>query len=516
MRNLIIILGDQLDSQSSALDGLDVGVDRIWMAEVEEESKHVWSHKARTVFFLAAMRHFAAVLTKRSWHCDYVKLDDPKNTQSLAGELQRAIRARRPQKVILTQPGDWRVQQALTTCAADEGVPLEIREDRHFYCSLEGFRSWATGRKQLRLEYFYREMRKRHGILMKDGKPEGGEWNFDAENRGTFGRSGPKHVPKTLSFPPDRVTRDVIALVESRFGGHPGRLDKFDFPVTTQQAESALDDFIRERLPDFGRYQDAMWVDEPYLYHSRLSAAMNVKLLPARRVVEAVEAAYRRGDAPLAAAEGFIRQILGWREYVRGIYWNDMPAYADSNALDAHEPLPGFYWTAETPMSCLRDAIGQTLSYGYAHHIQRLMVTGLYALLLGVEPRQVHEWYLAVYVDAIEWVELPNTIGMSQYADGGRMASKPYAATGKYIQRMSNYCERCAFDPSKATGADACPFTTLYWDFLMRNETRLRQTPRMELQLRNLSRLDEPKRLAIRQRAAQVRSGLIPASTLLS
>ena len=516
MRNLVLVLGDQLDLEATALDGFDRSRDRIWMAEVEEESRHVSSHKARIVFFLAAMRHFAAALQERSWHCDYAKLDDTGNTQSLAGELRRAIRKRRPEKVILTQPGDWRVQQALTQCAVEEEVPLEIREDRHFYCSLDQFRTWAAGRKQLRLEFFYREMRRRHDILMRGGKPEGGQWNFDAENRESFSRTGPESVPKLRVFAPDRLTRDVMALVESRFGGHPGGLDHFDFPVTAEQAEAALEDFILHRLAAFGRYQDAMWSGETYLYHSRLSAAMNVKLLPARRVVQAVESAYRRGHAPLAAVEGFVRQVLGWREYVRGIYWNEMPAYADSNALNAHEPLPDFYWTGQTPMHCLHLAIRQTLDHGYAHHIQRLMVTGLYALLLGVEPRQIHEWYLAVYVDAVEWVELPNTLGMSQFADGGRMASKPYAATGKYIQRMSNYCERCAFDPGQATGDRACPFTTLYWDFLMRNEARLRQTPRMELQLRNLDRLDAPKRRAIGQRAAQVRTGLIPAATLFS
>ena len=284
MRNLIIILGDQLDHQSSALDGFHSATDRIWMAEVEEESKHVWSHKVRTVFFLSAMRHFAEELEDRGWPCAYVKLNDPENSQTLVGELRREIRSSRPQKVILAQPGDWRVQQALIACAAEEGIVCEIREDRHFYCSLEWFRHWAAGRKQLRLEFFYREMRKRHDILMKDGKPEGGQWNFDAENRESFGRGGPKDIPQNPSFPPDLVTQEVMALVESRFSEHPGRLDSFDFPMTMAQAESALDDFILRRLPNFGNYQDAMWTGNPYLYHSRLSAAMNVKLLSARRV----------------------------------------------------------------------------------------------------------------------------------------------------------------------------------------------------------------------------------------
>jgi deoxyribodipyrimidine photolyase-related protein len=313
-------------------------------------------------------------------------------------------------------------------------------------------------------------------------------------------------VPAPAAFPPDATTREVLALVERRFAGHPGRLDAFDWPVTPAEARRALADFIDRRLADFGRHQDAMWEREPWLYHSRLSAALNLKLLDPREVVAAAEAAYRAGRAPLASAEGFIRQILGWREFVRGVYWLRMPDYAAVNALGATGPLPAFFWTGDTEMACLRDAIGQTLELGYAHHIQRLMVTGLYTLMLGVEPRRVHEWYLAVYVDAVEWVELPNVIGMSQHADGGYLASKPYVATGKYIQRMSNHCAGCRFDPAKASGADACPFTTLYWDFLERHEARLAANPRMALQVKNLARLSADARAAIRERAASIRA----------
>ena len=509
VRNLVVVLGDQLDRDSAAFDGFDAGRDLVWMAEVEEESKHVPSHKARTVLFLSAMRHFAQELRGRGWRCDYRRLDDAGNTQSLAGELRRAIAQHQPQGVVLVQPGEWRVLESLKQAA--HGVPLQVRDDRHFFCTLDWFAQYAAGRKQLRLEFFYREMRRMHSVLLDGGAPEGGQWNFDADNRESFGKQGPRDVPAPAAFTPDAITREVMALVEQRLAANPGECQHFDFPVTAEQAEVALRDFVEHRLAGFGQYQDAMWTGEPYLYHSRLAAAMNLKLLSPRRVVECAGQAYRQGVAPLAAVEGFIRQVLGWREYVRGIYWTEMPAYAEGNALAADAPLPGFYWTGETPMQCLREAIGQTLRYGYAHHIQRLMVTGLYALLLGVRPREIHEWYLAVYVDAVEWVELPNVIGMSQFADGGRMASKPYAATGKYIQRMSNYCTGCAFHPAESTGESACPFTTLYWDFLLRNETALRRVPRMELQLRNLTRLDEAKRQAIDVRVEQIRAGKIAA-----
>ena len=467
------------------------------MAEVAEESTHVPSHPARIALFLSAMRHFRDELESKGFRVYYRLLDDKNNPGSLSAELKAAIAELRPERIICIEPGDYRVRTALL-----EAVPaLEILPDRHFLCSLDQFNAHAHGRKQLRLEYFYREMRRAHGVLMDGNQPAGGEWNYDSENRAAFGKQGPGTVPPPLAFPPDRTTRDVLALVRQRFASHAGSLDHFSWPVTPAQARAALDDFITHRLPFFGAHQDAMWTNEPFLYHSRISAALNLKLLDPREAIAAAENAYRRHDAPLAAVEGFIRQILGWREYVRGIYWRFMPGYADGNALDAHQPLPAFYWTGDTEMNCLRDAIGQTLRHGYAHHIQRLMVTGLYALLLGVEPQQIHEWYLAVYVDAVEWVELPNTIGMSQFADGGLMASKPYAATGKYIQRMSNYCDGCRYDPAERTGDRACPFTTLYWDFLIRNEAKLRATPRMEMQLRNLDRLSPAQKSLIEEKA---------------
>ena len=507
LRDLIIVLGDQLDIDAAAFDGFEPGCDAVWMAEAAEESTHVWSSKPRTAMFLAAMRHFALALQSAGRTLHYTRLDAPGNPGSLGSQLHADILRLRPARLVMTAPGDWRVLQAIKAVAESTGLPLDIREDRHFYVTVREFAAHAKGRKSLRMEYYYREQRKRHGVLMQGEEPVGGQWNFDADNREAFDAEGPGPVPPRAAFQPDAITREAMELVDTRFAQHPGRLDGFAWPVTRAEALQALHTFIRERLPMFGRYQDAMWPGDPWLYHSHLSASLNLKLLNPREVVEAAEAAYRDGHAPLASVEGFIRQILGWREYVRGVYWTQMPGYAERNALDAQEELPAWYWTGATDMACLRDALTQTLTHGYANHIQRLMVTGLYALMLGASPKQVHAWYLAVYVDAVEWVELPNTLGMSQYADGGVMGSKPYIATGRYIQRMSPHCKGCRYDPAQRSGDSACPFTTLYWDFLMRHETMLAGNPRMALQVKNLARLTDEQKQAMGERAAAIRRG---------
>jgi len=510
LRSLVIVLGDQIDLDASAFDGFDARCDAVWMAEVAEESTHVVSSRPRTAMFLAAMRHFALALQAAGRPLHYTRLDAPGNRASLAAQLRSDIERLRPARLVMTAPGDWRVLQALQAAAEACGLPLEIREDRHFFVSVREFAAHARGRKSLRMEYFYREQRKRHRVLMdphNDDTPLGGQWNFDADNREAFGAAGPGTRPPRCTFEPDAVTREVIALVEERFAQHPGSLAGFAWPVTREQALQALHAFVSDRLPLFGRYQDAMWPGDPWLYHAHLSAALNLKLLNPREVVAAAVAAHDAGHAPLSSVEGFVRQILGWREYVRGIYWTQMPGYQDRNALGADEDLPGWYWTGATDMACLRDALEQTLAHGYANHIQRLMVTGLYALMLGVQPKQVHAWYLAMYVDAVEWVELPNTLGMSQYADGGLMGSKPYVATGKYIERMSPHCKGCRYDPAQRTGERACPFTTLYWDFLMRHEATLAKNPRMALQVKNLARLTGAQRQAVVARAAAIRRG---------
>ena len=513
VRHLVIILGDQLDLNASIFNNFDPAQDAVWMAEVAEESTHIPSSKQRTALFLSAMRHFAQELTTRNYRVLYTRLNDPDNLGTLGAELQRVIQRVRPAQLMMTAPGDWRVLNNLRIAAKSEKMDLLIQEDSHFITTVREFAAHAKGRKQLRLEYFYREIRKKTGLLMDADQPEGGQWNFDVENRGSFSASGPPAIPPPTRFTPDAITEGVIKDVNQRFADHPGTLDSFAWPVTRNQALTALKAFISQRLPSFGQYQDAMWQGEVWLYHSHISSALNLKLLSPTEVAAAAEAAYRSGSVPLAAAEGFIRQVIGWREYVRGIYWTQMPDYLELNALKAEQALPNFYWTGKTEMACLSDAITQSLAHGYAHHIQRLMVTGLYALLYGVRPKEIHAWYLSMYVDAVEWVELPNTLGMSQFADGGIMASKPYAATGKYIQRMSNYCKGCRYNPANATGEKACPFTTLYWEFLIRHEAVLRKNPRMSLQVRNLDRLDSDERGAIRQQAALHRKQqTVPAS----
>ncbi len=509
VRHLIVVLGDQLNLQSSAFDGIDPRLDLVWMAEVAGESTYVFSHKVRIAYFLSAMRHFEHEVCAAGYRIEYRKLDDPENLGQLDRELRSAIKKFRPQRVVVMEPGEYRIESMLKAVAQETGVDFEIRPDRTFFCSRQEFRLWAKQHPHLRLEFFYRDMRKKTGVLMERGQPAGGRWNFDPENRKTFGKAGPGFLlPKPQTFPPDRISQEVIELVNRHFPENPGTLENFNLPVTASDAKAALDDFVTNRLPDFGAYQDAMWTDQPFLYHSRISATMNLKLLDPRTVVMAVEDAYHRGTAPLAAVEGYVRQIIGWREYVRGVYWTYMPEYIERNALEAHEPLPDLYWHGQTDMNCLKQAVGQTLAFGYAHHIHRLMVTGLFSLLFGVDPVEIHKWYLAIYWDAVEWVEMPNVVGMSQFADGGLMGSKPYVASGKYIQRMSNYCESCRYKPDEAVGENACPFTTLYWDFLMRHEKMLSGNTRMRMQLRNLTRIPEGRKQEIRDHAAAIRSAL--------
>jgi deoxyribodipyrimidine photolyase-related protein len=502
-----VVLGDQLDLHSSALADVDPATDIVLMAEVPEESRHVRSSKARTAFFFAAMRHFAAVLETRRIRVDYRRIGTHP-FESLVAALGDAVRQYHPQAVVVVEPGDWRVEQALLAFGGTADVELQIREDTHFLCSRRAFADWASGYKQLRLEFFYRMMRRRHDVLMEGNAPLAGRWNFDAENRRAFSKAGPTNVPATLRIRPDAITQDAMADVETHFAGHPGSLDHFAWPVTREDTLRALQAFATDRLATFGRYQDAMWTDEPFLHHSHISAAMNVKLLNPREVIDAAVDALEAGRAPIEAVEGFVRQVLGWREFVRGVYWLDMPGMREANHFRHGRDLPAWYWTGDSQMNCMKQAVGQTLELGYAHHIQRLMVTGVFGLLAEVEPRQLEDWYLAVYIDAIEWVELPNVAGMALFADGGRFTSKPYIASGQYIKRMSNYCAGCRYRPEAKIGNDACPFTTLYWHFLDRHEAMLAGNPRTSLMAKSIAKMPDADRAALRAHAAMTLNNL--------
>jgi deoxyribodipyrimidine photolyase-related protein len=496
---LRFVLGDQLTRTLSALQDLDPARDVVLMVEVAAEATSVRHHKQKIAFLFSAMRHFAESLRQEGVTVEYVPLDDPANTQSFGGELERAIERHAPEAVVMTEPGEWRVWQMMQDWRETLPVPLDIREDDRFLCSRAAFSQWAAGRKQYRMEFFYREMRKKTGLLMAGDAPEGGQWNYDPENR----KSLPRHhrPPPRQRFEPDAITREVLALVSARFADHFGDLEPFGWAVTRAGVLEALDHFIEECLPQFGDFQDAMKTGEDFLYHSLISPYLNAGLLTAGEVCARAEAAYRAGHAPLNAVEGFIRQIIGWREFVRGLYWHEMPGYAETNHLDAKRPLPAFYWSAETEMACLRDCIRTTRQHAYAHHIQRLMVTGNFALLAGIAPREIEAWYLAVYADAYEWVELPNVHGMVMHADGGLLGSKPYAASGAYINRMSDYCAGCAYDPVIKLGPKACPFNYLYWHFLIENAGKLARNPRMAMPYRTLSAMPEQQRETIRAEA---------------
>jgi deoxyribodipyrimidine photolyase-related protein len=497
---LRFILGDQLSRSIATLEDVDPAADVVLMVEVLDECSYVRHHPKKIAFVLSAMRHFAGELQAEGLTVDYRPLDAPGNTGSFRGELLTAVKRHAPQRVVVTEPGEWRVWQDMLGWQDAAGVPVEIRSDGRYLASRAWFARWAEGRRQLRMEFFYRDMRRRTGLLMQpDGEPVGGRWNFDADNRKRL----PAHVrpPELPSFEPDETTAAVLEMVGCRFDNHFGVLNPFRFAVTGQDASDALNAFLKHRLPHFGDYQDAMRQGERTLYHAAISPYLNAGLLDPLIVCRKAEAEYAAGRAPLNAVEGFIRQIVGWREYIRGVYWLKMPEYAKTNFLAADRPLPGFYWSGETSMNCLRQCIGQTRDEAYARHIQRLMVIGNFALIAGLAPQEVCEWYLLVYADAYDWVELPNTHGMALFADGGILGSKPYAASGAYINRMSDYCRDCQFDPKQSTGERACPFNYLYWDFLERNRKRLAANQRMSVIYNNLDRMPEDRRHAIRQQA---------------
>jgi deoxyribodipyrimidine photolyase-related protein len=497
MSSLRLVLADQLTHDVTALQDIDISEDIVLICEVRNETNYVKHHKKKIAFLFSAMRHFAQELQDKGVHVRYVRLDDDDNAGSFTGEIKRALEAHKFDRIIATFPGEYRVLEEMKTWQDKFGIDVDIRNDDRFLATPGEFKNWADGRKQLRMEYFYRDMRQSYRILMNGDKPEGGKWNYDAENR-----KPPKDgldIPQTFMAEPDDITREVMDLVATHFGDHFGDLKPFHFAVTRDQARTALRQFIDQRLCHFGDYQDAMIEGEAWMYHSHISFYLNCGLLTPLECVKAVEHAYHQGLAPLNAVEGFIRQIIGWREYVRGIYWLKMPDYARENFFEAKRPLPEFYWTGETQMNCLRQCVSETKENAYAHHIQRLMVLGNFALIAGIDPKHVNEWFLIVYADAYEWVELPNVSGMILFADGGYLASKPYAAGGSYINKMSDYCKNCSYKVKEKNGADACPFNYLYWDFLARNRDKLSNNHRIGMMYKTYDRMGDDKKHAIAQ-----------------
>jgi deoxyribodipyrimidine photolyase-related protein len=505
-QTLVLILGDQLSPTISSLTGADPASTVILMAEVAAEASYVGHHKKKLAFVFSAMRHFAEELRELGWTVDYIPLDDPDNNGTLAGEVSRAIERHAPHRLVVTEAGEWRLAEDMVNWPDRFVIPVDIRTDTRFIASHAEFAAWANGRKVLRMEYFYRDMRRKTGLLMDGDEPVGGQWNFDHDNRKPAARD--LLMPQPLWFETDPITDDVLMLVERTFPSNFGVLRPFRFAVTRADAEAALAHFLKHALPKFGDYQDAMLRDEKFLYHAVIAPYLNIGLLDPLAVCRAVAAEYQAGRAPLNAVEGFIRQIIGWREYVRGIYWREGPDYGRRNALNATRPLPWFYWSGETDMACMRACIAQTRDEAYAHHIQRLMVTGTFALIAGIDPYQLHEWYLAVYADAYEWVELPNTVGMSQYADGGLLASKPYAASGAYIDRMSDYCGSCAYSVKVRAGEQACPFNYLYWDFIRRHEDRFVRNPRMTQMVRTWQKFTPERQAEVTADAARFLASL--------
>jgi len=500
---LRLILGDQLSESLASLRDADPAKDTVMLCEVMEEATYVPHHKKKIAFIFSCMRHFAKQLRDKGFTVRYVALDDVANKHNFSDEVKRALVELKPTRLVVTEPGEYRVFQMMQQWERDLGITVEIRNDTRFLSTQSEFSQWAKDKKQLRMEYFYRDMRKKYNVLMTScGEPAGGAWNYDKDNR---------NPPLSSYQPPTRIqhalspiTQEVIALVEQKFTNHFGTLEFFDFAVTREAALAELRHFIENLLQYFGAYQDAMIMGEPYLYHARISSYLNVGLLLPLEACHMAEHACHDNKAPLNAVEGFIRQILGWREYIRGIYWHYMPSYGQLNTLQATKPLPKFYWTAETHMHCVAEAVRHTRDYAYSHHIQRLMVTGNFALLSGLDVHEVQEWYLSVYADAYEWVEMPNTLGMALFGDGGIVASKPYAASGKYINRMSNTCKSCVYDPNLLIGDNACPFNSLYWDFIARHENTLCGNQRMPYVVSTWEKFGMEKQTSIRNQAARV------------
>ncbi len=477
MKKLRLILGDQLNHEHSWFE--QKSDDHFYVImEMNQELTYTTHHIQKVVAFFLAMRSFAEHLESEGHQVLYLKLDDTRNKQSLTDNLSWIIEEKGIEKFEYQLPDEYRLDEQLKEFCEGIDIASEASNSEHFLTSRSELSDFFKGKKTLLMESFYRMMRKKHEVLMEEGHPVGNKWNYDHENRnkmpkGTF-------IPQPKVFEKD--VSEIVEMLERQGAKTIGRINpqQFIWPITRNESLDLLDFFIQECLPFFGVYQDAMTTEGWSLFHSRISFAMNAKLLSPKEVIEKVEASWRKNnDLPLAAVEGFIRQVLGWREYMRGVYWKYMPEYAQENFFENDTKLPGWFWTGETKMRCLSHSINQSLEHAYAHHIQRLMVTGNFALLAGVNPDEVDQWYLGIYIDAIEWVEITNTRGMSQFADGGIVATKPYVSSANYMNKMGHYCSSCSYDYKKKVGENACPFNSLYWDFLERNRSKLEKNPRM-------------------------------------
>ncbi|WP_043631315.1 cryptochrome/photolyase family protein [Chromobacterium haemolyticum] len=506
MTLLRLILGDQLNPNHSWFTAPDPEVVHVMM-EIRQETDYVRHHAQKILAIFAAMRDFASQLKALGHRVRYIAIDDGSNRQSLIGNLDALIRHYGATRVEYQAPDEWRLDHQLARWGADLSIPCHMADSEHFYTARGDAAAFFGARRQWRQETLYRHLRRKHGILVdENGEPADGRWNFDAENRQRWSGSPPEPNDPRPEHDHRGLWQTINDAGVNSFG--QPQAEALRWPLKRAEAQALLCDFIERTLPHFGAYQDAMSRHARRLFHSQLSFALNVKMLNPREVVDAAIAAWRAGRAPLAAVEGFVRQILGWREYVRGVYWAKMPGYRDNNALSHNLPLPRWFWDGETGMRCLAHAIGQSLEDAYAHHIQRLMVIGNFGLIAGLSPQALHEWYLGVYIDAFEWVELPNTLGMSQFADGGLLGSKPYAGSAAYIGRMSDYCAGCRYQPKLRIGRDACPFNALYWNFFQRHRARLAANRRLSLVYRQLDKLPDAEQAAIAAHAATLQTNL--------
>ena len=510
-KHLRLILGDQLNAMHSWFKQIDDDVIYV-IAELHQEASYTKHHIKKITSFFAAMADFAQMLESQGHRVCYLTLDESKQYQDLPHLIKSLVTHYQCESFTFQRPDEYRLWSQLGNLPAQDGLTVYEADSEHFLLPFDQLPQHFQVATHVRMENFYRFMRKEFSILMEGTKPVGGAWNFDSNNRQTFKKADLKVIPKPLIFTnPAEAYLQRIKHHNIKTIGYEST--NVDYPINRQQSLQLLDYFCQYQLPNFGNFQDAMTVASPYawsLYHSRLSFSLNCKMLNPMEVIQSALTAYQasEGKITISQIEGFIRQILGWREYVRGMYWMNMPNYAQQNALSANRDLPTFFWNADTKMQCLKSAISQSLEHAYAHHIQRLMITGNFALLAGIDPNQVDDWYLGIYIDAIEWVELPNTRSMALFADGGWIATKPYAASGNYVNKMSDYCKSCRYNVKQKLGEDACPLNSLYWNFIDQNYEQLASNHRMSFPIRNWDKLDPNQKIEIREKASSLLENL--------